>query len=127
MSSINRPLSGPMLTFNLQQQLAKLREEESYQRSGRAGRTLAKSGRMRLVLVAMDRDNIIGTHQVDSPVTIQILEGDIDFRTDDGLHHLSQGEVLFFGPGEAHDIRANQPSVLLLTIAAIGDDYEPMR
>src|SRR5688500_16084971 len=65
MSSINRPLAGPMLTFNLKEQLAELRREEPYERSGRAGRTLAKSGRMRLVLIAMAEANVIGTHQAD--------------------------------------------------------------
>ena len=77
MSSINRPLAGPLLTFDLNQQLAELRTEEAYQRSGRAGRTLAKSGRMRLVLVAMAEANVIGTHQADSPMTLHVLEGDI--------------------------------------------------
>ena len=33
--------------------------------------------------------------------------------------------MLFFGPGEAHDIRATEESALLLTLSAIGDDYRP--
>ena len=70
MSSINRPLTAPNLTFDLTSQLAELRQEEAYHRSGRAGRTLAKSGRMRVTLVAMTRGNVIGTHQADSPLTL---------------------------------------------------------
>ncbi len=125
MSSINRSLAGPVLAFDLAEQLAELRREEAYSRSGRAGRTLAKSGRFRLVLIAMSEGNIIGTHQADSPLTIQVLEGDIDFRLGSDEHHLRQGQVIFFGPGDAHDIRANQPSALLLTLSAIGDDFMP--
>jgi quercetin dioxygenase-like cupin family protein len=37
-------------------------------------------------------------------------------------HELRAGQVLFFGPGDAHDIRAMEESALLLTISAIGDD-----
>lgn len=123
MSSINRPLSGPMLTFNLKEQIRAVRSEEGLHSGGRAARTLAKSGRMRLVLVAMEEGNVIQTHQADSPLTIQVIEGDVSFRADGGDHRLQEGEVLFFGPGDAHDITALKPSALLITVSAIGDDY----
>jgi quercetin dioxygenase-like cupin family protein len=124
MSSINRPLSGPMMTFDLGEHLDELRGEESYQRSGRAGRTLAKSGRMRLVLVAMAPGNEIGTHQADSPMTVHVLHGHIRYRADGGEHQLERGQILFFGPGDAHDVHAVEESALLLTFSAIGDDFE---
>lgn len=122
MSSLNRPLTGPMLTFDLGQQLAELRQEDAFRRSGRAGRTLAKSGRFRLTLVAMAAGNVIGTHQADSPMTLQVLDGHLRFRAGAEDHELAAGEVLFFGPGDAHDIRAEQESALLITISAMGDD-----
>ena len=123
MSSINRPLTAPNLTFDLSTQLAELRREEAYQRSGRAGRTLAKSGRMRLTLVAMTRGNVIGTHQADSPLTLHVLEGHIRFRAGGEDHELQAGQLLFFGPGDAHDLTATEESALLLTLSAIGDDF----
>lgn len=122
MSSINRPLAGPIMTFDLQEQIRALRGEDTYAR-GRAGRTLAKSGRFRLTLVAMAADNEIGTHQADSPMTLHVLEGSIQFRAAGESHELSAGQVLFFGPGDAHDIRALEESVLLITLSAVGDDY----
>ena len=123
MSSINRSLAGPVLTFDLEALLRELRAEESYERSGRAGRTLAKSGRMRVTLVAMATDNIIGTHQADSPMTLHVLQGHIRFRTNNQEHELHENEVLFFGPGDAHDIRATEESALLITLSAVGDDF----
>jgi quercetin dioxygenase-like cupin family protein len=124
MSSINRALTGAMLTFDLGRTVEELRAEESYRRSGRAGRTLAKSGRLRVTLVAMARDNVIGTHQADSPMTLHVLQGHIRYRTDaGGEQELKQGQLLFFGPGDAHDIRALEETVLLITLSALGDDY----
>jgi quercetin dioxygenase-like cupin family protein len=123
MSSINRPLAGPMLSFDLERQLNELRRDESYHRSGRAGRTLAKSGRLRITLTAMAAGNVIGTHQADSPMTVHVLRGHIRFRVSGEERDLRQGELLFFGPGDAHDIRAEEESVLLLTLSAVGDDY----
>ncbi len=127
MASINRPLAGPMLTFDLERQLSELQQEEAYRRSGRAGRTLAKSGRLRVVLVALASGTLVGTHQADSPMTLHILKGHLRFRTGEEPHELKQGELLFFGPGDAHDIRAIEESALLLTLSAIGDDYSSPR
>lgn len=123
MSSLNRPLAAPIMTFDLEDQLAELRREEAFERSGRAGRTLTKSGRFRLTLLAMAAGNEIGTHQADSPLTLHVLSGRLRFRAGDGQHELRQGQVLFFGPGDAHDILAIEDSALLLTLSAIGDDY----
>ncbi len=124
MSSMNRPLAGPILTFDLEQQVAEIRREDAFERSGRSGRTLAKSGRFRLVLLAMKAGNEIGTHQTDSPMTLHVLQGQLRFRAGGEQHELSRGEVLFFGPGDAHDIRAAEDSALLLTMSALGDDHK---
>jgi quercetin dioxygenase-like cupin family protein len=78
---------------------------------------------MRVTLVAMERDNVIGTHQADSPMTLHVLEGHIRFRTGGGDREMRAGEVLFFGPGDANDIRATEETALLLTISALGDDF----
>lgn len=123
MSSINRPLAGPILTIDLAEQIDAQRREEAYERSGRAGRTLAKSGRFRLVLTVLKGGVEVGTHQADSPMTVQVLRGRLRFRTAEGEHALHEGQVLFFGPGDAHDIRAEEESALLLTLSAVGDDF----
>ncbi|HUF49512.1 MAG TPA: cupin domain-containing protein [Longimicrobiales bacterium] len=122
MSPMQRPLSEPMMTFELQPQIEQLRADESYQRSGRLGRTLARSGRLRLVLVVLSADVEVGTHQADSPMTIQLVEGRIGFRIHGEDHELRAGQVLFFEAGEAHDIRALEETALLLTLSAVGDD-----
>lgn len=123
MSSINRPLAGPMLTFDLARHVSELRADEAYRRSGRAGRTLAKAGRMRVTLVALADGASVGTHQADSPMTVHVLEGHIRFRVGGDDHELSAGELLFFGACDAHDIRATDETLLLITLSAVGDDF----
>src|SRR5919106_5204706 len=122
MSPMQRTLDAPMMLFDLRPQLEALRQDESYRRTGRLGRTLAKSGRLRLVLVALDAGIEVGTHHADSPMTIHVVEGRLRFRIGDRDYEQRAGQVLFFGPGDAHDIRALEESALLLTLAAIGDD-----
>ncbi|HSJ06790.1 MAG TPA: cupin domain-containing protein [Longimicrobiales bacterium] len=122
MSPVQRPLDAPVMSFDLQPLVRELRQDESYARSGRLGRTLAKSGRLRLTLVTLNAGIEVGTHHADSPMTIQLLEGRLGFRVEGNDHELRAGQVLFFGPGDAHDIRAMEESALLLTLSAIGDD-----
>jgi quercetin dioxygenase-like cupin family protein len=123
MSPIDRPLAAPMMIFDLEPRLRELRDDDSYRRSGRLGRTLAKAGRMRITLVALNGGIEVGTHHAASPMAIQLLEGALTFTVAGREHQLKAGQVLFFGPGEAHDIRALEESALLLTLSAVGDDF----
>lgn len=121
MTPLERSLAGPVMIFDLEERLGELRRDGAYRRSGRLGRTLAKSGRLRLTLVALGAGVEAGTHHADSPLTIQLLEGRLTFRADGREHELRAGQALFFGPGDAHDIRALEESALLLTISLLDD------
>lgn len=124
MSSISRPLAGPSLTFHLAEQVAALRQDEAYQRSGRAGRTLVKDERFRVVLLAVANHGEIGTHKTDSPMTLQVVQGGLRYRDAGGQYELREGDLLFFGPGQAEDIVATAETALLLTLSATNDDYK---
>jgi len=124
MSTISRPLAGPSLTFDLAELLGELRKEEAYGRSGRAGRTLVKDVRFRVVLLAVANEVMIGTHQADSPMTLQVVQGGLSYRDAGGEYTLREGDLLFFGPGQAEDIRATADSGLLLTLSATNDDFK---
>ena len=116
MSSITRALTGENLTFDLHEQIAELRRDESYVRSGRVGRTLVKAGPLRLTLTLIAEGVEVGTHQAASPMTLQALEGRLRYRVGDEDSEIGQGEVLFFGPGHAQNIQALEDTALLLTI-----------
>lgn len=124
MSTISRPLAGPSLTFRLSEELQTLRQDEAYTRSGRAGRTLVKDERFRVVLLAVADQMDIGTHKADSPMTLHVVEGGLRYRDAGGQYELRAGDLLFFGPGQAEDIRAIADSALLLTLSATNDDFK---
>lgn len=122
MSSITRALTGDHLTFHLPGLVTELRQEEGYRRSGRAGRTLVKEGPLRLTMTVIAKGVEIGTHHAAAPMTLQILEGALRYRVEDDESEIRRGEVLFFGPGHAQDIRALDDTALLLTITSEGAD-----
>ena len=116
MSPMSRVLTGPHLTFDLRKHIDALRQDASYARTGRLGRTLVKSGALRLTLVALTRGTDAGTHRAEAPMTVQVLQGRLRFRVDDQRFEIGEGEVLFFGPDHAQDITALEDTALLLTI-----------
>ncbi|HZD04746.1 MAG TPA: hypothetical protein VE173_07505, partial [Longimicrobiales bacterium] len=59
---MTRALTGENLTFELAAQIAELRRDENYVRSGRVGRTLVKAGALRLTLTVMAEGAEVGTH-----------------------------------------------------------------
>jgi quercetin dioxygenase-like cupin family protein len=122
MSSISRPLTGPNLVFDLGTQVRELRNDEAYRRSGRVGRTLAKQGPLRLTLVVLAEGVEVGTHHAETPMTLQPLEGRLRYRVDDEEFRIGAGEILYFGPGHAQDIRALENTALLLTITRYSED-----
>ncbi len=116
MSSLSRPLAGETLTFELAAQIADLQKDEAYARSGRSGRTLVKSGHLRVTLTMLARNTDVGTHHAETPMTLQVLQGRLSYRVGDQSFEMGRGEVLYFGPGHAQDIRALDDTALLLTI-----------
>jgi quercetin dioxygenase-like cupin family protein len=46
-------------------------------------------------------------------------------RAESGDMELRQGQLIFTAPGDAHDIRATQDSVILITVSAQDDDFRP--
>jgi quercetin dioxygenase-like cupin family protein len=122
MSPMTRALTGPNLTFELESQIAELRGDEKYVRTGRVGRTLVKAGALRLTLVVVAAGVDVGTHHAESPMTLQPVQGRLRYRVEKEYFEIGEGEVLFFGPGHAQDIRALEDTALLLTIT--GEDAE---
>jgi len=116
MSSMSRALSGRHLTFDLAAQIAELREDESYVKTGRIGRTLVKEGALRLTLTVLARGAEAGTHHAVAPMTLQVIEGRLHYRVEGEEFGLGAGEFLFFGPGHAEDIQALEDTAMLLTI-----------
>ena len=120
MSPVSRALTGEHLTFALEPLVEELRGDESYSRGGRAGRTLVKSGALRLTLTVLAAGTDVGTHHAVAPMTLHVLSGRLSYTVGGEAFAIAAGEFLFFGPGHAQDIRAEEDTALLLTIT--GDD-----
>ena len=116
MSSIDRPLRGEALVFDLAQERATTAGGGQVERSGRNARTLIKDGELRVTLIVVGAGGEIPEHQADGPITVHVLDGAIEFVTAKGAHPLGAGHLLALPGGVRHSVRSADGGTFLLTV-----------
>jgi quercetin dioxygenase-like cupin family protein len=112
-----RPMDAPLLTFDLPALLAQIKREEAWQKGTRNGMTLIKGQGLRVMLVAVRAGTTIQSHQADSPISLQVIEGVLKFNTDRQTLTLRQGQLLTLQTGIPHAVEAVEESAFVLTLA----------
>ena len=120
MSSIDRPLSGDVLRFRLEEERGHVHDPLLLERHGRNARTLLKEGPLRVTLVMMRAGGHIAAHRADGPITVQVLDGDIRFRVAGQEHRLAAGDLLVVNAGLEHDVASEGGGTFLLTVVQSG-------
>lgn len=117
MSPVQRALSGAALSFSLHDELRIVRDElESA--GDRVGRTLLKNGPLRATLVALKPGGVLQKHRAEGPITVQVLEGSIDFEVDGNVWPLPAGSLLSLEAGLDHSVSSAAGGIFLLTVVA---------
>ncbi len=94
-------------------------KSEHTARDGRASRTLAKSRGLTVVLTAVPAGGNIGDHAAPGPVVIVPLLGTATFNSGtgpQGAHPISNGQALFVGEGQKHQVEAREDCAMLIII-----------
>ena len=116
MSSIDRPLSGDVLRFRLEEERLRVSDPPLLERHGRNARTLLKEGSLRITLVMVRAGGHITAHRTVGPITAQVLEGDITFRVGGREHRLAAGDLLVVNAGVKHEVGSDTGGTFLLTV-----------
>jgi quercetin dioxygenase-like cupin family protein len=72
-----RPLLAPVLNFDLEEEVASLRQEEAWTAHGHNARTLIKHSELRLVLITLRKGYHLHEQQIAERVSLQILSGEL--------------------------------------------------
>ena len=110
------PLGNPMLTFDLNGEIKRLREENSWQ-GGRDSKTLVKNQDFRIVLTVLKANALLHEHKATGRISIQVLSGHIQMHVQDKVFDLPAGHLLALDRAVPHDVKALEDSAFLLTIA----------
>lgn len=78
---------------------------------------LFKSEQMEVIRLRLPLGRTMPMHQVAGEITVQCLEGVLDFETPEGVQRLHAGQLLFLRGGVPHSLLAVEDTSVLLTIA----------
>lgn len=112
-----RELDAPMVIMDLLSLKTQIKEEESYKNGDRNAITIFKSEGMRIVLIALHEGAEMKTHTAPGVISIQVLEGNISFKTEQKTADRTAGQMLALHAGISHSIVAKKDSVFLLTLS----------
>lgn len=84
---------------------------------GHESRTIAREGGVSLVLMALDGGDTVREHATPGATSIQAVRGHAILTAGGQAVDLRPGGLAFLQPKVRHDIRAEEQSVVLLTIS----------
>jgi quercetin dioxygenase-like cupin family protein len=119
-SSIDRPLTGDVLRFRLDEEQGHTNNPELLARHGRNARTLLKVGPLRVTLVRLRAGGEIAAHTAEGPITVQVLDGALRFRAAGLEHALAIGDLLVVAAGVEHSVASEGGGAFLLTVVQSG-------
>jgi quercetin dioxygenase-like cupin family protein len=112
----SEPTIGPWLAFDLNQQVAQLRQEPYWQ-SGRNSKTIVHYPDFRVVLIAIQAGTTIHEHTTSGRLTVQTLQGHLRMHADHREFDLPVGRILAVDQAIPYDLQALEDSALLLIVA----------
>lgn len=112
----HRVLDAPMMSFALDEEIAKLKQGHQWKIESRAAVTLVKNDALTIVLVVLHKGATLKEHHEKGPVTVTVLEGSIRFRASSDERMLARGALLTLTNPLPHDVEALEESAFVLTV-----------
>lgn len=78
--------------------------------------TLLKSEHLQVFRLILPVGKEFREHQVPGEITVQCLEGRIEFSVGDQTHEMAAGELLYLNGGEPHALKGLEDASVLVTV-----------
>ena len=78
--------------------------------------TLYRHGPVTVALFVFERGAHMPQHVAEGVVTVHVLQGRLTMTAEGQVHQLSSGQLLVLAPGVEHDVQADEPTRMLLTV-----------
>ena len=115
MTPVKHPVSGPALTFSLSDELATLKDELR-NAGARTAKTLIKEGPVTVTLIGVNPGGSLHAHKAAGPITVQVLEGEVEFSIGESMRALPTGTLLALDAGVTHAVQSPRGGIILLTV-----------
>lgn len=112
-----RIMDAPLVSMDVPDFIKQIKNEPAWAKNDRNAMTIYKTNGMRIVLIALHEDKVIARHTANGVISVQVLDGEINFITDHQSVVLKPGQMIALHKGEPHSVAAIKESVFLLTLA----------
>lgn len=109
-------LDATLVSIDLPSFIKQIKQEETWHNSDRNAITVFKTNGFRIVLIALHAGAEMVDHIAEGIISVQVLEGHIQFNANNQLINLTQGQMLTLHKSIAHHVLSKEESVFLLTL-----------
>lgn len=117
-----RIIDASLVTIDIPLFIKKIKSEKLWKKNDRNSMTIFKTNDMRIVLIALHKNAEIFTHTAKGLISVQVLKGELKFKTNEQSAKLKKGHLLTLKGGIPHGIKASKMTVFLLTLISARDD-----
>ena len=113
----DRILNADLVEMDLNHFVSQIKAESTWAESDRNSVTIFKSDSMRIVLLGLHQDAVLKTHKANGIISVQVLEGKINFVTEQRTVSLEKGQMIALHENIPHSVIALTETFFLLTMA----------
>lgn len=84
--------------------------------AGATTRALVKAAKLEVIRLVVPAGKDIPEHKAPGDITVQCLEGQVDFTAEGRTQRLAPGQLLYLAAGAPHSLRGVENSSVLVTI-----------
>lgn len=112
-----RLIDAPLIDINIPKFIKQIKSETTWQTGDRNAITVFKTNGMCIVLIALHANAIMKEHTAEDIISVQLLEGEVNFSTNKEFKVLKPGDMIALHARLPHTVKAIKESVFLLTLA----------
>jgi quercetin dioxygenase-like cupin family protein len=114
----DRMIDAALVSIDLPIYMSQIKGEISWKDGKRNAITVFKTNGLRIVLIALHEGSEMARHTADGIIAVQVLEGQIQFNTDQQSVELGKGQMLALHERIPHSVKAIQETTFLLTLTS---------
>jgi quercetin dioxygenase-like cupin family protein len=113
-----RQVAGPLVSFDIPLEIARIRAEPAYVTEGHSAHTLAKYPDLRTVLVAMKTGTKLSIHETAERLALQVIIGSAEVKLRNGESaNCPEGTFAALDASLVHQVDCLEDCAFLLTVA----------
>ena len=111
-----RMLNARLVEIDLNKFIAELKQETTWADSDHNSITVFKSDTTTIVLIGMHKNAELKEHTAIGNITVQVLDGEINFFTEQQTLSLGKGQMITLEANISHSVTALKESFFMLTL-----------